>query len=63
MRIALVFNPKESFDSARLNESFPAFIFCMNIFCCGSKYTEAKINFKRLHRCWREGDNSGKTEK
>ena len=34
----------------------------MNNFCRGSKYTETKINLKRLHRCWREGDNSGKTK-
>ena len=31
----------------------------MNNFCRGSKYTETKINLERLHRCWREGDNSG----
>ena len=35
----------------------------MNNFCRVSKYTETKINLKRLHRCWREGDNSGKNEK
>ena len=34
----------------------------MNNFCRGSEYTETKINLKRLHRCWREGDNSGKTK-
>ena len=35
----------------------------MNNFCRGSKYTETKINLKRLHRCWRERNNSGKNEK
>ena len=45
MRISLAFEKK--FDSARLNEIFTAFIFCMNNFCCGSKYTETKINVKR----------------
>ena len=35
----------------------------MNNFCRGNKYTETKINLKRLHRCWREGDNSGKKRK
>ena len=24
-------------------------------FCCGTKYTETKINLKRLHRCWGRG--------
>ena len=61
MRISLAFEKK--FDSARLNENFAAFIFCMKNFCSGTKYTETKINLKRLHRCWREGNNSGKTEK
>ena len=45
MRISLAFEKK--FDSARLNENFIAFIFCINNFCCGSKYTETKINSKR----------------
>ena len=55
---------KKKFDSARLvNENFTAFISCMNNFCCGTKYTETKINSKRLHRCWREGDKSWKTER
>ena len=45
MRISLAFEIK--FDSARLNENVTAFIFCMNNFCCGSKYTETKINLKR----------------
>ena len=45
MRISLAFEKK--FDSARLNENLTAFIFCMNNFCCGSKYTETKINLKR----------------
>ena len=45
MRISLAFEKK--FDSARLNKNFTAFIFCMNHFCCGSKYTETKINLKR----------------
>ena len=35
----------------------------MNNFCRGSKYTETKINLKRLHRCWLEEDSSGKNEK
>ena len=61
VRISLALEKK--FDSARLNENFTAFIFCMKNICCGAKYTETKINLKRLHRCWREGDNSGKTEK
>ena len=43
--ISLAFEIK--FDSARLNENVTAFIFCMNNFCCGSKYTETKINLKR----------------
>ena len=34
----------------------------MNNFGRGSKYTETMINLKRLHRCWPEGDNSGKTK-
>ena len=46
MRISLAFEKK--FDSSRLNENGTAFIFCMNNFCCGSKYTETKINSKRL---------------
>ena len=45
VRISLAFEKK--FDSARLNENVTAFIFCMNNFCCGSKYTETKINSKR----------------
>ena len=45
MRISLVFENK--FDSARLNENVTAFMFCMNNFCCGSKYTETKIILKR----------------
>ena len=45
MRISLAFEKK--FDSARLNENGTDFIFCMNNFCCGSKYTETKINLKR----------------
>ena len=45
MRISLAFEKK--FDSARLNENVTAFVFCMNNFCCGSKYTEMKINLKR----------------
>ena len=45
VRISLAFEKK--FDSARLNENFTAFIFCMNNFCCGSKYTETKVNLKR----------------
>ena len=45
MRISLAFEKK--FDSARLNENVTAFIFCVNNFCCGSKYTETKINLKR----------------
>ena len=45
MRISFAFEKK--FDSARPNENFTAFIFCMNNFCCGSKYTETKTNFKR----------------
>ena len=44
MRISLAF--EKMFDSVRLNENFTAFIFCMNNFCCGSKYTETKINLK-----------------
>ena len=54
---------RKKFDSARLNENFTAFIFCMKNFCSGTKDTETKINLKRFHRCRREGDNSGKTEK
>ena len=61
MRISLAF--KKKLDSARLNENFTTFIFCMNNFCCGSRYTETKINLKTVHRLWREGDNPGKTEK
>ena len=38
---------RKKLDSARLNENVTAFIFCMNNFCCGSKYTETKINLKR----------------
>ena len=38
---------RKKFDSARLNENVTALIFCMNNFCCGSKYTETKINLKR----------------
>ena len=45
MRISLAFEKK--FDSARLNENFTAFTFCMNNFCCETKYTETKINFIR----------------
>ena len=45
MRVSLAFEKK--FDSARLNENVTAFIFCMNNFCCGRKYTETKINLKR----------------
>ena len=48
----------KKFDSARLIENFTDFNFCMKIFCSGTKYTETKINLKRLHRCWLEGDNS-----
>ena len=61
VRILLAF--EKNSDSARLNENFTAFTFCMKKFCCGTKYTETKINLKRLHLCWREGDNSGKTER
>ena len=54
---------KEAISShgERLSEFI--WLTCMNNFCRGSKYTETKINLKRLHRCWREGDNSGKNEK
>ena len=45
MRISLAFEKK--LDSARLNENVTSFIVWMNNFCCGSKYTETKINFKR----------------
>ena len=38
---------RKKVDSARLNENVTAFIFCMNNFCCGSKYTDKKINLKR----------------
>ena len=38
---------EKKFDSARLNENFTALVFCMNNFCCRSKYTETKINLKR----------------
>ena len=38
---------RKKFDSARLDENFTAFIFCMNNFCCGSKYTESKVKLKR----------------
>ena len=45
MRISLAFEKK--FDSARLNENVTDFMFCMNNFCCGSKYRETKTNIKR----------------
>ena len=48
---------RKKFDSARLNEIVTAFIFCMNNFCCGSKFTEMKMT---VHQCWQEGDNHGK---
>ena len=45
MRISLAF--KKKLDSARLNANFTTFIFCMNNFSCGSRYTETKINLTR----------------
>ena len=31
----------------RISLAFEKSLFCMNKFCCGSKYTETKINLKR----------------
>ena len=51
------FRIEKKLDSAQLNENFTAtaFIFYMNNFCCGSKYTETKINLKRLHAAGGKG--------
>ena len=64
VRISLAFRIEEKFDSAQLNENFTALIYIMyEQLLHGSKYTETKINLKRLHRCWWEGDKLWKKRK